>query len=119
MISYDSHILEGSNTYVGPDVDLETARSAISLTTDVTLEGLLARMDQLMRLQMSFGYEAFATVLKITDKGSLAGVDSEVGFEVASLVEFPQTLHIWTVERLLIASLPHILIVTLINRDTH
>ena len=110
---------EGSNTYMGSYVDFETARSAVSLATDVTLEGLLTRVDQLMRLQMAFGDEPLATVLKVADEGSLACMDPQMGLEVASLVELPQTLHIWTVERLLIAPLPHILVVAFIDSDAH
>ena len=55
-------------------------------------------MDQLMRLQVALSDELFATIFKGADERSLTCVNPQMRLEIASLLEFSETLDEWTKE---------------------
>ena len=69
------------------EMDLQSARSGVILTTDFAFERLFSSMYQQVSLQMTFGYERFITIFKNTVKWSISGMLSHVCFQIASFVE--------------------------------
>ena len=55
-------------------------------------------MDQLMRLQVALSDKLFTTVFVGTDKRSLTCVNPQMRLEIASLLEFSETINEWTEE---------------------
>ena len=73
-------------------VDLKTASSAISLAAawEITDIGLIAGVDQLVCFQVTFCDKALITALKLTSKGSLTGMNSQMRLQIACLLKVTQ-----------------------------
>jgi hypothetical protein len=61
-------------TYMGSLVNFEPSRSRVALSADITDERLVARVDQLVSLQVAFCDEAFTAVIISALKRSFAGL---------------------------------------------
>ena len=74
-------------------MDFQSASPRVTLPANVTDERLVARMDQLMGLQVSFCDKFLAAIFKRADKGSLSRMNPQMRLQVPGLLELSQTVN--------------------------
>ena len=77
---------------VGALMDFQSASPRVTLAANVTDERLVARMDQLMGLQVSFRDKFLSAIFKRADKGSLSRMNPQMRLQVPGLLELSQTV---------------------------